>query len=40
VMGKTSGIPVAVVRGIDATWFRDGSVHDEIVRHPNDDLFR
>jgi coenzyme F420-0:L-glutamate ligase/coenzyme F420-1:gamma-L-glutamate ligase len=40
VMGKTTGIPVAVVRGIDATWFRDGSVHDEIVRHPNDDLFR
>lgn len=40
VMGKTTGIPVAVVRGIDASWFRDGSVHDEIVRHPNDDLFR
>jgi coenzyme F420-0:L-glutamate ligase/coenzyme F420-1:gamma-L-glutamate ligase len=40
VMGKTTNIPVAVVRGIDATWFRDGSVHDEIVRHPNDDLFR
>jgi coenzyme F420-0:L-glutamate ligase/coenzyme F420-1:gamma-L-glutamate ligase len=40
VMGKTSGIPVAVVRGVDPTWFRDGSVRDEIVRHPNDDLFR
>ena len=40
VMGKSSGIPVAVVRGVDPTWFRDGSVHDEIVRHPNDDLFR
>ena len=40
VMGKSSGIPVAVVRGVDASWFRDGSVHDEIVRHPNDDLFR
>ena len=40
VMGKTTGIPVAVVRGIDATWFRAGSVHEEIVRHPNDDLFR
>lgn len=40
VMGKTTGIPVAVVRGIDASWFRDGSVHDEIVRHPIDDLFR
>ena len=40
VMGKSSGIPVAVVRGVDPTWFRDGSVRDEIVRHPNDDLFR
>jgi len=40
VMGKSSGIPVAVVRGVDRSWFRDGSVHDEIVRHPNDDLFR
>ena len=40
VMGKSSGIPVAVVRGVDPTWFRTGSVHDEIVRHPNDDLFR
>jgi len=40
VMGKSSGIPVAVVRGVDPSWFRDGSVHDEIVRHPNDDLFR
>ena len=40
VMGKSSGIPVAVVRGVEPSWFRDGSVHDEIVRHPNDDLFR
>ena len=40
VMGKASGIPVAVVRGLDPAWFRDGSVHDEIVRHPSEDLFR
>lgn len=40
VMGKATGIPVAVVRGIDPTWLRDGSVHDEIVRSPADDLFR
>lgn len=40
VMGKASGIPVAVVRGIDPSWRRDGNVHDEIVRHPSDDLFR
>ncbi len=40
VMGKSSGIPVAVVRGLDPTWFRTGSVADEIVRHPGEDLFR
>jgi len=40
VMGKSNGVPVAVVRGIEPSWFRDGSVRDEIVRHPNDDLFR
>ena len=40
VMGKSSGVPVAVVRGVEPAWFRDGSVRDEIVRHPDDDLFR
>lgn len=40
VMGKASGLPVAVVRGVDPAWRRDGSVHDEIVRSPADDLFR
>jgi coenzyme F420-0:L-glutamate ligase/coenzyme F420-1:gamma-L-glutamate ligase len=40
VMGKASGIPVAVVRGLDPAWFRTGSVRDEIVRHPSEDLFR
>ena len=25
VMGKTSGIPVAVVRGVDTSWFRGNS---------------
>jgi coenzyme F420-0:L-glutamate ligase / coenzyme F420-1:gamma-L-glutamate ligase len=40
VMGKSSGIPVAVVRGIDRDWLRSSSVHDEIVRPPADDLFR
>ncbi len=40
VMGKSTGIPVAVVRGLDPSWFRTGSVHDEIVRHPAEDLFR
>jgi coenzyme F420-0:L-glutamate ligase / coenzyme F420-1:gamma-L-glutamate ligase len=40
VMGKASGIPVAVVRGLDPSWLRLGSVADEIIRSPADDLFR
>lgn len=40
VMGKSTGLPAAVVRGIPADWFRSGSVKDEIVRQPADDLFR
>ena len=40
VMGKSTNIPVAVIRGTDSTWLRDGSVADEIVRSPSDDLFR
>ena len=40
VMGKAASIPVAVVRGVDAAWLRRGSVADEIVRPPSEDLFR
>ena len=40
VMGKSSGIPMAVVRGVDPSWLRPGSVRDEIVRRPQEDLFR
>lgn len=40
VMGKDRGIPAAVVRGVPPGWLRDGSVGDEIVRAPADDLFR
>jgi coenzyme F420-0:L-glutamate ligase/coenzyme F420-1:gamma-L-glutamate ligase len=40
VMGKASGIPVAVVRGVDATWLREASVAAEIIRPPAEDLFR
>lgn len=40
VMGKASGVPAAIVRGVDPAWLRDGNVRDEIVRHPDDDLFR
>jgi coenzyme F420-0:L-glutamate ligase/coenzyme F420-1:gamma-L-glutamate ligase len=40
VMGKASGIPVAVVRGVNPAWLRPGSVATEIVRPPAEDLFR
>ncbi len=40
VMGKDRGIPAAVLRGVDPTWLRPGSVAEEIVRPPGEDLFR
>ena len=40
-MGKADGIPVAVVRGVDPTWLRDG---DRVPRSSSgrrhEDLFR
>jgi coenzyme F420-0:L-glutamate ligase/coenzyme F420-1:gamma-L-glutamate ligase len=39
VMGKSSGVPVAVVRGCDPSWMRDSSI-GEIVRPASEDLFR
>ena len=39
VMGKAAGIPVAIVRGLDASWFIEGSVR-QLIRPPQDDLFR
>ena len=40
VMGKASGVPVAVVRGVDPTWLRESSVSEEVVRPYREDLFR
>ncbi len=40
VMGKAFGVPVAIVRGGPAEWFRDGSTVEELVRDPAEDLFR
>ncbi|MGI9604757.1 MAG: coenzyme F420-0:L-glutamate ligase [Acidimicrobiales bacterium] len=40
VMGKSAGVPAAIVRGIPDSWFRTGSVAAEIVRSPHEDLFR
>ena len=40
VRGKATGIAVAIIRGVDPQWFGEGTVADEIVRHPSEDLFR
>jgi coenzyme F420-0:L-glutamate ligase/coenzyme F420-1:gamma-L-glutamate ligase len=40
VMGKADGVPAAIVRGIDSTWLGPGSVRDDVVRSPDEDLFR
>jgi coenzyme F420-0:L-glutamate ligase/coenzyme F420-1:gamma-L-glutamate ligase len=40
VMGKATGVPVTVVRGVPAEWLRRGEVRAEIVRRPEEDLFR
>ncbi len=40
VMGKASGIPAAVVRGVEPAWLRRGEVRAEIVRPASEDLFR
>jgi len=39
VMGKASGVPVAIVRGLDASWFGEGSVR-QLIRPHEEDLFR
>ena len=40
VMGKASGVGAAIVRGVDRSRLREGSVRDELVRRPDEDLFR
>ncbi len=40
VMGKDRGVPVAVVRGVDAASIHHGEVRDEVVRPAAEDLFR
>jgi coenzyme F420-0:L-glutamate ligase/coenzyme F420-1:gamma-L-glutamate ligase len=39
VMGKATGVPVAIVRGVEPQWLREGSVR-ELIRPTNEDLFR
>jgi F420-0:gamma-glutamyl ligase len=38
-MGKASRLAAAIVRGLDTSLFRDGSVR-ELIRPPAEDLFR
>ena len=40
VMGKATGVPVAVVRGVDPAWMGRGSVAEVLVRPAAEDLFR
>jgi coenzyme F420-0:L-glutamate ligase/coenzyme F420-1:gamma-L-glutamate ligase len=39
VMGKSTGVPVAVIRGVAPEWLRESSVR-ELIRTPAEDLFR
>ena len=39
-MGKASGIPAVVVRGLDPAWLRESSIRAEVVRPYDEDLFR
>jgi coenzyme F420-0:L-glutamate ligase/coenzyme F420-1:gamma-L-glutamate ligase len=40
VMGKDRGVPVAIVRGVPSSWLRPASVRAEVIRPPDEDLFR
>ena len=40
VMGKATGVAAAVVRGVDPAWLGRGEVRAEVVRPPQEDLFR
>jgi coenzyme F420-0:L-glutamate ligase/coenzyme F420-1:gamma-L-glutamate ligase len=39
VIGKAKSVPVAIVRGVDPHWLREGTVR-ELIRPTNEDLFR
>jgi coenzyme F420-0:L-glutamate ligase/coenzyme F420-1:gamma-L-glutamate ligase len=40
VLGKAQGTPFALLRGLDDSYFGDGSVGEDVVRSANEDLFR
>ena len=39
-MGKSTGCPVAIVRGGPDDWFGESSIREDLVRDAADDLFR
>jgi coenzyme F420-0:L-glutamate ligase/coenzyme F420-1:gamma-L-glutamate ligase len=40
VLGKAEGTPFAILRGLDDVYFGDGSIKEDALRRPNEDLFR
>ena len=40
VLGKAQSTPFAIVRGLDESYFGEGSVSRDLLRSPHDDLFR
>lgn len=40
VLGKDQGTPFALLRGLDESYFGEGSIGENVVRSPHDDLFR
>ncbi len=40
VMGKATGVAAAVVRGVEPQWLGRGDVRSQVVRPPQEDLFR
>lgn len=40
VLGKAEGTPFAVIRGLDDSYFGEGSVSEDLIRPPSGDLFR
>ena len=40
VLGKAMGTPFALLRGLDPSYFGEGSISGNVIRSANDDLFR
>ena len=40
VMGKSSAVPVVIVRGANRAWFREASVRERLRHSYVEDLFR